>query len=108
MAAQGKIWIGMFLVLCLTVIPPGSIRAQKTDYDSGPIEVISENLVFVKGNRGTHVLEPIGECIWCEVGLEVLITFDTFVRVSFKPYSDAGNSRARSAFLVKDGREDGE
>ncbi len=79
--------------------------AQKIDYDSGPIEMMAEGKIYVKGNRGNHVLEPLGECVWCEVGLEVLITFKGLTRAELKPYAERGNSKSISVFLIKDGRE---
>lgn len=108
MVGMARIWTSILLAACLVILPFDRPPAQRVDYDSGPIESMQEDSIIVKGNNGTTVLEPIGECLWCEVGLEVLITFRGFVRASLRPYADTDDRRAITAFIVKDGRDSGE
>lgn len=79
--------------------------ARRVDYDSGPIESLDEGLILVKGNRGVHVLEPLGVCFWCEEGMEVLITFLGFTRATLKPYSRSIRGRPIKVLVLEDGRE---
>jgi hypothetical protein len=81
--------------------------AAKIDYDSGIIEVITESDVTIKGQKGEHVLELMRDCAWCEVGMEVLVTFSGYTRASIKPYVDNDNSRSVPTFITKDGRDEG-
>lgn len=94
------------VVIGLLIVGPASTQAQKITYDSGPIALISEEKITVQGNLGVHVLEPIGDCTWCEVGLEVLIEFQDLSRVVIKPYNDSSFARPIRAFIVVDGRPD--
>jgi len=84
----------------------GPIFALSRDYDSGLIEDISENYIYVRGNRGLHVFEPLGYCSWCEVGLEVEVRFEGPVRATIKPYEETIGGRPVKALIIRDGRED--
>jgi hypothetical protein len=99
--------LGVALAACLVLMPFNGPLAQKVEYDSGPIESMPEDHIVVRGNLGTTVLEPIRDCLWCEVGLEVLITFRGLMKASLRPFADPDNKRAITAFIVKDGRESG-
>lgn len=94
------------VVIVLPFIGPSFSAAQRVSFDSGPITLISEEKVTVVGNLGTHVLEPIGDCTWCEVGLEVLIEFRDLTRAVIKPHDESSVARPIRAFIVVDGRPD--
>jgi hypothetical protein len=53
------------------------------------------------------VLETVGSCLWCEVGFEVLISFEGFTRAKLSPYSEAIRGRPVRVFVVRDGRDEG-
>ena len=81
------------------------VRAQK--YDVGVIEEMSEGNIYVRGNHGLHVLETVGSCLWCEVGFEVLVSFEGFTRAKLSPYSESIRGRPVRVFVVRDGRDEG-
>ncbi len=95
---------GLFLALSLLFIAVSAQAQLSTEYDSGPIVSMPEGMIHIKGNRGDHVIEPIGVCTWCEVDLEVLITFKRYTRVTLRPYVGGSSRREIKAFLVRDGR----
>jgi len=78
------------------------------DHDIGVIESMSEGSIYVKGNYGLHQLEILGTCLWCEVGLDVLVTFQGFTRATLAPYPRAPLGKPVKAFIIKDGREEAE
>jgi hypothetical protein len=90
----------LFILLCNE-----PARGQK--YDVGVIEEMSEGNIYVRGNHGLHVLETVGSCLWCEVGFEVLISFEGFTRAKLSPYSESIRGRPVRVFVVRDGREEG-
>ncbi len=92
------------ILIPILVVAPAQAQLS-TDYDSGPIVSISEGMIHVKGNKGDHIIEPIGVCSWCEADLEVLITFKGFSRGALRPYVGGSATREIKAFIVRDGRE---
>jgi hypothetical protein len=101
-----KLSVGIMAAACMFILVCGGpVRAQK--YDVGTIEDISEGNIYVRGNYGHHVLETLGSCLWCEVGVEVLINFEGFTRAKLSPYSESVRGRPVRVFVVKDGREEG-
>jgi hypothetical protein len=101
-AALGIITAAFFLIL----LSHEPLQCQK--YDVGVIESMNEGYIYVRGNYGTHQLELLGTCLWCEVGLEVLVTFQGFTRATLAPYSRTPLGKPVKAFIIKDGREEGE
>lgn len=78
-----------------------------TEFDSGPIESVSNNVVLVRGNKGLYELELIGPCLWCEEGLEVLITFSGILRATLTPHvksPDSFSPRPVHVLITRDGR----
>lgn len=82
--------------------------AHSQTYDIGVIESMNEGSIYVKGNHGLHRLELLGTCLWCEVGVEVLVAFQGFTRATLSPYPRASLGRTVKAFIIKDGREEAE
>jgi hypothetical protein len=100
-----KFAVGIMAAVCLFILVcDGQVRAQK--YDVGVIEEMSEGNIYVRGNHGRHVLEALGSCLWCQVGLDVLVNFEGFTRAKLSPYSESVRGRPVRVFVVKDGRED--
>jgi hypothetical protein len=101
-----KLTVGIVAAVCIfTLINVEQVRAQK--YDVGVIESMSEGSIYVRGNHGHHVLETLGSCLWCEVGVDVIINFEGFTRAKLSPYSETVRGRTIRVFVVKDGREEG-
>jgi hypothetical protein len=91
----------LVVFLCLAQFSYG------TEFDSGPIESVSNNVVLVRGNNGLYELELIGPCLWCEEGLEVLITFSGIVRATLAPLiksPDSFSPRPVHVLITRDGR----
>jgi hypothetical protein len=91
----------LLILLCLAQASYG------TEFDSGPIESVSNNVVLVRGNKGLYELELIGPCLWCEEGLEVLITFSGIVRATLAPLiksPDSFSPRPVHVLITGDGR----
>ncbi|MGO9568570.1 MAG: hypothetical protein ACLP5H_13610 [Desulfomonilaceae bacterium] len=101
-----RLSVGIIAAACLFILVCDKpARGQK--YDVGIIEQISEGNIYVRGNYGLHVLETLGSCLWCEVGLEVIVSFEGFTRAKLSPYSESIRGRPVRVFVVKDGREEG-
>ena len=92
------------LACLLVFISAGPLHGR--DYDVGAIVDMTEGNIYVKGNRGTHVLETFEPCLWCEVGLEVLVRFEGFTRATIAPYSKSVFGGPVRVFVIKDGRDE--
>src|SRR3990172_5850604 len=98
-----RLALGIMTAVCVFILVCDEpVRAQK--YDVGVIESMSESNIYVRGNHGHHVLETLGSCLWCEVGVEVLVSFEGFTRAKLSPYSETVRGRSVRVFVVKDGR----
>jgi hypothetical protein len=93
------------LCFCFILITPDRLRALRVEYDGGTIQSIVEDRIYVKGETGDHVFEPIGFCSWCEEGLEVSITFRGYTRATLQPKSQAFRGRPLPVLIIRDGRE---
>ena len=67
---------------------------------------MSEGAIYVKGRRGVHVLEPLSDCYWCEVGLEVSIKFTGFTRATLSPFIGSGRVKPVGVLILRDGRDE--
>ncbi|MBI4963103.1 MAG: hypothetical protein HY913_07500 [Desulfomonile tiedjei] len=90
-----------FILLCYQPV-------YSQNHDVGVIESMSEGDIYVRGNYGLHQLELLGTCLWCEVGLEVLVTFRGFTRATLRPSVKTPLAKPVGAFIIKDGREQAE
>ncbi len=93
------------VLVCFLVLNCGEVAAGRTGRDEGTIDSMSESVVAVKGVRGVHILEFLGECSWCEEGMEVIVTFGSYGRASLSPRERSGLIRPVKAMVIKDGRE---
>jgi hypothetical protein len=101
------VWTKFAVIVVLTVLLCLGQFSYGTEFDSGPIESVSSNVVLVRGNNGLYELELIGPCLWCEEGLEVLITFSGIVRATLAPLiksPDSFKPRPVQVLLIRDGR----
>lgn len=94
----------LVVMICLLLLPVRAWGAS-SDFDSGPITAIDEGIIYVTGNKGEHSFEPIADCTWCEVGMEVSIRFHGVTRATLKAFNDPTRLRPVQTFIVKDGRE---
>lgn len=77
-------------------------------HDIGVIASMSEGNIYVRGNYGLHELEMLGTCLWCEVGIEVMVTFAGFTRATLSRYPKSALGKPVKVFIIKDGREEAE
>jgi hypothetical protein len=97
----------VFILQAAIIFFSVAFPSQAAEFDSGPIETFSENVVLVRGNKGIHELELLGPCLWCEEGLEVLVTFYGVVRATLTPVVDTSSSFRPSpvpVLIIRDGR----
>jgi hypothetical protein len=98
----------LHLVLVLTLVVGWSchVHAAEANWDSGPIETISGDYLYINGQKGRHVLELIGDCLWCTEGLNVLVRFQPYLRATVRPFHDNVRGRKMRALVVRDGRRE--
>ena len=101
-----KLVVLVWLVFAAAVFAQTQSHAWQIDYDSGAIEAMDGDRVYVNGNRGPHLLETIGVCHWCKVGLTVVVTFKSLSRATIKPYVNSMGRRPVPAFIIRDGRSE--
>ncbi len=96
------------LIICFVFIFAGEIFAQTfgTQYDSGVIEEIYGDRVYVRSDLGSHIFEMISSCSWCERGITVSITFESFTRATMSPVPNTLETAPIQLFIIRDGRED--
>lgn len=93
------------ICFCFVLITPDHLRALRVEYDGGPIQSIVDDKIYVKGELGNHIFEPIGTCSWCEEGLEVSIAFEGYTRATLQPKSQSFRGRPLQVLIIRDGRE---
>ena len=93
------------LCVCSILIAPNYLRGLSFDYDGGVIQSIVDDRIYVKGELGDHIFEPIGVCSWCEEGVEVSIAFQGYTRATLQPKSLPFPVRPLPVLIIRDGRE---
>ena len=99
--------IGIPLVAMCFCFLQATPLSQAADYDSGPINLIVDDTVYIDGNNGVYAVELLGMCTWCEEGIEVLIKFLGFTKATIQPYrapDDAAIFKPVRCLLVRDAR----
>ncbi len=97
-------------ILCLTVIlslalfPSESLTYLQRS-DNGFIEAMPDERIVVQGYLGTHVLELIGVCSWCEVGASVTIRFLSATRGELILMDTGIRKPPVPVFILVDGRD---
>jgi hypothetical protein len=105
--ASERVGTKLFMSFVLLVLLCLAQASYGTEFDSGPIESVSNNVLLVRGNKGLYELELIGPCLWCEEGLEVLITFSGILRATLTPLVKSPDSFSPSpvhVLITSDGR----
>ena len=98
---QGLALIGTaWLLLSLSQ----DVGAWRNELDVGFIESMEGGLIHVQGAKGAHVLEVLRECLWCQEGLEVAVTFNGYGRATLRPTWRSHHGKPVRAFLIQDGR----
>jgi len=87
------------------LISPDHLRALRVEYDGGLIQSIADDKIYVKGEMGDHIFEPIGTCSWCEEGVEVSIAFTGYTRATLQPRSQSFRGRPLPVLIIRDGRD---
>jgi hypothetical protein len=91
--------IGLLLFLNLTASADPLGKS-----DGGPIEEMSENKILIHGDYGSYLLEIIGICSWCEIGVDVNINFERMSRASIQPKLGTKLVRPVKVFVVEQQR----
>ncbi|MGB6067679.1 MAG: hypothetical protein WBG50_22975 [Desulfomonilaceae bacterium] len=100
-----RITLSVVALACFLVfVSAGTLRGR--DYDVGVITDMSEGNIYVKSNLGTYELETFEPCLWCEVGLQVVVHFEGFTRATIAPYSKSVLGGPVRVFVIKDGRDE--
>jgi hypothetical protein len=94
--------LGLSIVICWTF----QAEAAEANWDSGTIETVSGDYLYINGHKGRHVLELVGDCLWCTEGLGVVIRFQPFLRATVRPAQETVKGRKIRALVVRDGRGD--
>jgi hypothetical protein len=95
----------VILCFCFILITHTRLCAVSVEYDSGLIERVVDDRIYVKGGLGDHVFEPVGICSWCEEGVEVSIAFQGYTRATLQPKSQSFRGRPLQVLIIRDGRE---
>ena len=99
--------VAAFALVCFfsILITPNHLWALRVEYDVGIIENIVDDKIYVKGDRGDHIFEPVGTCSWCEESVEVSIAFQGYTRATLQPKSQSFRGRPLPVLIIRDGRE---
>jgi len=94
------------LAISLLFLSQSSPLAWRVEAIAGTIQEISEQAVYVEGDRGINVFELRGVCSWCEVGLAVIVVFQSPTMATMRPEPNSLNNKPVRMFIVRDGREE--
>ena len=101
-----SIIVSMTLILSLALTTSQSLATPYMPRsDNGFIEAMLDEKIVVQGYLGTHVLELIGVCTWCEVGMQVAVRFISVTRAELVQ-TDTGIAKPPvNVLILIDGRE---
>ncbi len=94
--------LGIMLLLALTA----PTHAMFQDYDGGPILSVGDDHIVIQGENGRYVVEPLGVCSWCQVGIHVTLRFQGFIRGALRPKDDWGAVRPLQVLILEDARNE--
>ena len=94
------------LAISLLFLSQSSPLAWRVEAIAGTIQEISEQAVYVEGDRGINVFELRGVCSWCEDGLDVIVVFQSPTMATMRPEPNPLNNKPVRMFIVRDGREE--
>jgi hypothetical protein len=93
--------------LLFALVLEGLVFAQ--DYiprtDTGIIQEIIGDRIYVQGKLGAYIFEMINTCSWCERQADVAVVFESFSRASMHPYPNPLDMGSVQLFIVKDARD---
>ena len=93
--------------LLFALVLEGFVFAQ--DYiprtDTGIIQEIIGDRIYVQGKLGAYIFEMINTCSWCERLADVAVVFENFSRASMHPYPNPLDMASVQLFIVKDARD---
>lgn len=101
-----RILFGMALVLSFLVTAQVQAQMGTRSTELGVIQEIVEDRLYISGETGMHILEPLGICAWCEADQSITIFFDTVTRASIQPYPNPFRKRRVETFIIRDARGD--
>jgi hypothetical protein len=78
--------------------------AAPPEYVVGRIVKVKSGRVYVSGDKGQHILEPLRVCHWCKKGLAVLITYRGITKAKIKPYDNPLREKPIHVYIIRDGR----
>ncbi|MFH0824092.1 MAG: hypothetical protein V2B18_15180 [Pseudomonadota bacterium] len=70
----------------------------------GTIVAVEQGRVRVKAILGTFELEPMRICPWCEVGADIVMTFEGVVSAGIQRSGEKGNVKPIPVLVIKDAR----
>lgn len=94
----------LFMILSLALFPSQSHTYMPTN-DNGFIEAMLDEKIVVQGYLGTHVLELIGACSWCETGVPVAVRFLSVTRAELSQTDSGIPKPPVKTMILIDGRE---
>lgn len=93
----------LITILTLVMIPVSGDCYLPAN-DEGFIEAIVDENIVVQGFLGTHVLELLGVCSWCEVGTSVAVRFISHTRAELREAETTIRRPPIRVFIIRDGR----
>jgi hypothetical protein len=76
------------------------------EYDGGPILSVGEDYIEIQGEKGRYIVEPLGICSWCQVGIHAILRFRGFTQATLKPKEDFGDVRPIRVLILHDTRNE--
>lgn len=82
------------------------VHAWVSDVDTGVIASITDDMVYMQGQRGVHVFQLMGICSWCEEGADIVAVFQGLTHATIAPYPNYFHKPPVRTLVVRDGREE--
>ncbi len=98
-----KLLVSVLMILLLFI--PVNVSAYLPKTDDGFIQAILDDNIVVEGFLGTHILELVGVCSWCEVGSSVAVRFISATRAELIATESTIKRRPVLTIIIRDGRE---
>ncbi len=92
-------------IACTASFFPSDSLGVMPNRDEGVILWMSNEKMVIKGLIGTHEVELLGVCSWCQVGVSVAVRFISLTRAEIvEPESKMPRPPVK-VLILKDGRE---
>jgi hypothetical protein len=76
------------------------------EYDGGAILSVGDDYIEIQGENGRYIVEPLGICSWCQVGIHAVLRFQGFTRATLRPKDDFGQVRPLRVLILHDTRNE--